>query len=139
MGRKAQRVSKQLTTVISTQNPKSRRLQNREAIDEIGARCRCYYVNYQQVYLAARAHCRQRASTSATTTSSSKTAAGGTDVRKREKLGGTPRSRNQELYLTDSKEARKLAPEVRIKQIGMREDLLSIIRHTSSDHFSEEL
>lgn len=37
------------------------------------------------------------------------------------------------------KEARKLAPEVRIKQIGMREDLLSIIRHTSSDHFSEEL
>lgn len=32
----------------------------------------------------------------------------------------------------------KLAPEVRIKQIGMREDLLSIIRHTSSDHFSEE-
>lgn len=40
---------------------------------------------------------------------------------------------------TEDKEARKLAPEVRIKQIGMREDLLSIIRHTSSDHFSEEL
>lgn len=40
---------------------------------------------------------------------------------------------------TQDKEARKLAPEVRIKQIGMREDLLSIIRHTSSDHFSEEL
>ena len=40
---------------------------------------------------------------------------------------------------TLSKVTRKLAPEVRIKQIGMREDLLSIIRHTSSDHFSEQL
>lgn len=138
MGRKARRVSEQSTTVTSTQSPKSRRLQNRKAIDEIGARCRCYYVNYQQVYSAARAHCRQRA-TSAVTTTSSKTAVGGTDARKREKLRGTPRSRDQGLYLTDFKEARKLAPEVRIKQIGMREDLLSIIRHTSSDHFSEEL
>lgn len=51
------------------------------------------------------------------------------------------RQRIRELGFSWSKgkEARKLAPEVRIKQIGMREDLLSIIRHTSSDHFSEEL
>lgn len=52
---------------------------------------------------------------------------------------GTPQPRDLGFSLSDPKEARKLAPEVRIKQIGMREDLLSIIRHTSSDHFSEEL
>lgn len=126
--------------MISTQNHEGYRIVKLGAIGEIGARGHCYYVNYQQVYLAARAHCRQQATTSAeTTTSSLITAAGGTDASKREKLRGTPRSKDLGLYLTNFKEARKLAPEVRIKQIGMREDLLSIIRHTSSDHFSEEL
>lgn len=52
------------------------------------------------------------------------------------KVRNSTRSHNLSLPFI---ELHKLAPEVRIKQIGMREDLLSIIRHTSSDHFSEGL
>jgi len=75
-------------------------------------------------------------STTAATSSSITSSETGTSERESR---GTPRTRGLVFSLTDLKEARKLAPEVRIKQIGMREDLLSIIRHTSSDHFSEEL
>lgn len=80
----------------------------------------------------------QRATALAATTILSSIAARETGTSER-KSRGTPRAADLVFSLTDPKEARKLAPEVRIKQIGMREDLLSIIRHTSSDHFSEEL
>lgn len=121
--------------MTSTQSLESR---SRKAVGEIGARCRYYYVNFQRVYLFARAHCRQRATILAATATLSLIAASETGTGERESRR-TLQSRYLVFSLTDPKEARKLAPEVRIKQIGMREDLLSIIRHTSSDHFSEEL
>lgn len=139
-GRKRSRDRKRnirgITTVTSTQILES---WSTEAVGKIGARCRYYYVNFQRVYLFARAHYRQRATTlAATAATSSSIVVRETGTSERESRG-TPRRRVLIFSLTDSKEARKLAPEVRIKQIGMREDLLSIIRHTSSDHFSEEL